>query len=106
MIKNFQYGGGLGELENEHLITDQFFARNVLRNALVELDRATREEFYKLTDNPHRERIQAINAEIESLRQDIRNSRVPKPGEKPGKWRKSMGKGTPQAEKIRQRLQR
>ena len=100
--KNYQYGGGHGPIENQKTIEDQFYARNQLRNALVELDRDTRSKYNALTnqENPFHDRIVAINAEIESLRAEIMVLRVPKPGEKSGKWRKSLGKGTPQGERI------
>lgn len=101
-IKNYQYGGGHGLIDNQKLIEDQFYARNQLRNALVELDRETRSEYNALTnqENPFHDRIVAINAEIELLRAEIMALRVPKPGEKSGKWRKSLGKGTSQGERI------
>jgi hypothetical protein len=100
--KNYQYGGGHGLIENQKVIEDQFYSRNQLRNALVELDRKTRSRFNELTNqnNPHFDRVQTINAEIASLRAEIMALRVPKAGEKSGKWRKSMGKGTAQGERI------
>jgi hypothetical protein len=102
VTKNFQFGGGHGVIENQKLIEDQFYARNQLRNALVELDRKARATFNELTnqDNPYFDRIQAINTEIEALRAKIMALRVPKPGEKSGKWRKTLGKGTSQGERI------
>jgi hypothetical protein len=101
-IKNYQYGGGHGPIENQKAIEDQFYARHQLRNALVELDRKTRSEFNALTnqENPFHDRIVAINTEIESLRAEIMALRVPKAGEKSGKWRKVLGKGTPQGDRI------
>ncbi|MGB9072141.1 MAG: zinc ribbon domain-containing protein [Terriglobales bacterium] len=100
--RNYQYGGGHGLIDNQKAIEDQFYARNQLRNALVELDRKTRSRFNELTnqDNPYFDRVQTINAEIDSLRAEIMMLRVPKAGEKSGKWRKAMGKGTPQGERI------
>jgi hypothetical protein len=101
-IKNYQYGGGQGPIENQKAIEDQFYARHQLRNALVELDRKTRSEFNALTnqENPSHDRILAINAEIESLRAEIMILRVPKAGDKSGKWRKVLGKGSPQGDHI------
>jgi len=100
--KNYQYGGGHDLIHNQKAIEDQFYARNQFRNALVELDRETRSKYSELTnrENPFYDRIVAINAEIESLRAEIMALRVPKPGEKSGKWRKSLGKGTSQGERI------
>jgi len=100
--RNYQYGGGHGVIENQKAIEDQFYARHQLRNALVELDHKTREQFNALTnqENPFHDRIVAIKAEIDSLRAEIMLLRVPKPGEKSGRWRRSLGKATPQGERI------
>ena len=99
---NYQYGGGHGVIENQKAIEDQFYARNQLRNALVELDHKTRSEYTALTnqENLFHDRIVAIKTEIELLRAEIMALRVPKPGEKSGKWRKSFGKDTTQSERI------
>src|SRR5690242_5485621 len=100
--RNYQYGGGYGPIENQKAIEDQFYARHQLRNALVALDRESRSKYNALTnqENPFHDRIVTINAAIESLRAEILALRVPKPGEKSGKWRKSLGKDTAQGERI------
>jgi putative transposase-like DNA-binding protein len=82
-----------GEIVNEKLAIDQMYARNKLRNKLVELDRATRAKYDEIVNvsNPAADRIKAINEEIEILNSAIKAKRIPQPGDKPGKHRVKVG---------------
>ena len=84
VTKKYQFGGGFGEIINEESAVQQMRSRNFLRNELVALDRATREQYYAIVnaDNPAHLRILAINAEIETLRDAVKMLRVGTKGKK------------------------
>jgi hypothetical protein len=78
-VKKFQFGAGFGDIVNEELAIQQMRARNFLRNELVALDHATREQYYAIVnvDNPAQARIDAAYVEMEELRDELLMLRVP-----------------------------
>jgi len=78
VTKKFQFGAGFGEILNEAIAIQQMRSRNYLRNELVALDRATREQYYSIVnaDNPSQVRISRIGTEIQTLQAAIKMLRV------------------------------